>query len=456
MSKLFQPGVLGVDLALGIRCMSRRERWLPVLTFFAAVLSLSQGPVVFAGGVSDGGGNLCYLNGTPVLLEFADLHSQLQEKGIQIYESKMSELYGFSSFQSLYKRDRLKQRIDAILAANEASSPIFVSWLKAILDGLQFSVTSIPIEAPVAADATDQPLCRNGNVRASVLFFPPVMGFVDRAQFNSLDLDSQAGLLIHEAGRFIQYTANGTLGGGPSRDKFTDLDLQRSTRILFDVYRQGNSDGVQSLDRENLFDAIADQVLITPETDLCLTKFTFEEAKKNLSSKKKRPRRGSKVAREESGPGLSEIWDEQRRIEASLPAVFREICEGTYDSSPWIALQERIEIWQREVEKTLSSPENQRGKLEMLSVLRKTREAPPGHRSRYPDAHPHYPSFLPTEVSGNRSYSVGGQPLQHSRDRSGWKRADRIPGSTGHPRPLLFHRKCNRSISLIARWHLNA
>lgn len=205
-----------------------------------------------SGGVDAGGGNLCYIQGQPVLLEFADLRSRMTEPGIQIEKTAAEEVFGLSQLHSLESKDRLESKINQILDANERNSPVITSWFRSLVRAVPFSFVSAGIMVPVKADTSLQPDCQHGNVRASIVFLPEMIALVDRNQFNALDLDSQAGLVLHEGARMLQRLQHIFAEKYNKEKRMSDLQLQLIVRHMFDVYLGSN---LPSLDSDELFNS---------------------------------------------------------------------------------------------------------------------------------------------------------------------------------------------------------
>jgi hypothetical protein len=281
------------------------------------------------GGVATGGGNLCYINGRPVLLELADLQTQMTEPGIQFQTSKMTKLYGFSAFEKI-DTAKVKDRVDAILNANERVSPIVVSWLRKIAPSIAFSFVSANIDVPVRANTSNQPDCQSGNVKASMLFFPPMMAFVDVRQLNALDLDSQAGLVLHESGRLLQLLLD--------RNAMNDAELQNMVRVLYDVYRGQRN---ETIDQDKFLMAFENKISLQIQSgDLCLSDVTYTEAQSEVYRQKGLiPPKNSKFFSTEF---YSEILSEQEKIKAGLPAVMKQACALQSEVLTWEEMKDEL------------------------------------------------------------------------------------------------------------------
>lgn len=242
-----------------------------ILSVLCVVICISSSALVYAqsgssappsGGISDGGGNVCTINGRPYLLELSDLATFLTEKGIQIDITENMKILGHGSAEILYHRDPLKNRIDKILEANKLSSPIMVSLITQILERMQFVFTVYSIQKPAAFDISHQPYCQN-QISASVLFMPPMIVWVDTEKFNLMDLDSQAALIVHESLREVQLLLFELENFSPLKQYLVDLRLQKWVRALYDIYRNKSSAENQissvSIDDDILLSAIADQ-----------------------------------------------------------------------------------------------------------------------------------------------------------------------------------------------------
>jgi hypothetical protein len=313
-------------------------------TALVGTLSFARG-----GGFDGGGGNLCYgSDGRPTLLEFADLAANLWEPGVQFEATPMTGLYGFGEFTRMYD-GRIKTRVDSILNANEKLSPIIVSWLRLAVQENQFSFASARIEVPVRADTHSQSLCRDANVRASVLYFPPLMAFAELAQINQLDLDSQAGLVIHEAGRFVQMWLDKV---DPSKTQFaslaSDAGLQDLVRTLYDVYRGAST---KSVDDENVLVALEDLILIhEPSGDLCLAQDFYEQARGEVARELGLDPITKPLSDQEALPFNNAVDVRLRKLDLTKPQILKEACGLETTSLSWADFKKRLVSLQARLE----------------------------------------------------------------------------------------------------------
>lgn len=217
---------------------------LMLLIFLTALGPSSSWAQRRHGGSDGGGGNICYLkNGRPVLLEFASLDRGLVVEGTNfpndldtIYSNKKNlreydlKHLGFTGFD-FYDLPRLSQRIDQVLNANETLSPNFIGFLRALRGVLSFDMTTIPSQVTLKADLTHAPPdCDAQNIRASVIYTNNFYAMIDLKKFNSLDLDSQAGLYFHEQIRVLQNLMDFFNIG---KNRISDQQLQEIVNTLF-------------------------------------------------------------------------------------------------------------------------------------------------------------------------------------------------------------------------------
>jgi hypothetical protein len=318
-----------------------------------------------------GGGNLCYLGNKPVLLEFADLNHELNEPGVQFERTEMMDELGFSSPEYLL-RGELKERVKAILKANEVYSPTVVSLFRNLVQKMNFSFTNVDIRVPVKADVSQQPNCQHGNVKASVVYLPSHVVFADLKKVNAMDLDSQAGLVLHESARYIQTFQANT----------TDLDLQNMIRTMFDVYK-GRSR--ESLDTDKFYSSLSHNVDVFIEsTDLCMEGFYSKKAVEKVF------RRNFLVLRSDlmiENPNIAyeptEIQDQvQAQIEHdthSAPQVMKDACELATKTLPWNQMKAKLQDIQRRVN-YLDLKQEDTETMELFKSRLATAIANPSHR----------------------------------------------------------------------------
>jgi hypothetical protein len=329
---------------------------LTMLAFFGTIQASALGTK------DGGGGNLCYIGNKPVLLEFADLSPELNEPGMKFESSDMVKVFGFGNLEQI-SRDKLDERVRAILNANYDYSPFVVSLFRNIMSDVVFSFTTTNIRVPVKADVSAQPNCQHGNVKASVVYLPSHLALADLEKVNSLDLDSQAGMVLHEAARFFQtYQENGT-----------DLELQNMIRTMFDVYK-GRSRA--TLDTDKFYSTFNNNLEVYVETaDLCMDDYYFYSAGVKVFNQ-----RGEIVPRSIS-PHFTNIGYEPEEIQKEIlaargaaiessPAVAKDACNLKYKGGPWREIRAQLQSIQQRLSYLGTRGENQ----EALEIL-KTRVA---------------------------------------------------------------------------------
>jgi hypothetical protein len=197
------------------------------------------------GGANGGGGNLCYRDGKPVLLEFANVGRRQIQAGIQypksfddrelsyagkqMVQSELNQrrIFGYSRFKWYMQDGKLQERITEVLNRNKPLSPLLVGLLRQQF--MFIHMVKYPINVAFHASYDGIPECSDSNVRASAIYSQGLNVWIDLEQFNSLDLDSQAGLFLHEELRILQALARSFT---PSVD-LSDRELQDIVRTLF-------------------------------------------------------------------------------------------------------------------------------------------------------------------------------------------------------------------------------
>jgi len=347
-----------------------------VFTFVSLIMVLNH--FSLAGTASGGGGNLCYINGQPVLLELANYRDRTREEGVKFAASNMTKLFGYSAF-TILNIGKIKARVDDILSANEKNSPIMTSWLRKITSQISFSLTSASINSSVYADFSQIPDCNKSNTKASILYFPPLMGFVDLAQFNSLDLDSQAGLILHESARFFQLLIRENLKSTDDQtlNYFTDARLQTMILTLFQVY-WGISN--TSIDQEELFSAIQDALKVQfLSDDLCLDDIFFQKAKaiiykqKGISSKTQ--------SKDDIIQFPYEIDDKKNELKAQAPEPFITACRIYYESHTWFLLKKKLLTLKTELNATPIKGFYSQLKMELNKRIERAMQEPTREKS---------------------------------------------------------------------------
>jgi len=342
---------------------------------FTCVSMICLSHFALAGTASGGGGNLCYIDGQPVLLELANYRPILREEGLKFEATNMTKLYGFSALTKL-NTGKIKERVDAILNANIKNSPIMISWLRKITSLLSFSLTSASINTAVKADTSQFPDCDQANTKASILYFPPLMGLVDLEQFNSLDLDSQAGLILHESGRFFQLMlkTNPNSVGAQASDIFTDARLQKMVLTLFEVY-WGKSDA--TIDQEDLFSALEETLFIDIfGTDLCLENFAFKEAKIIVYQKNGISNSKLQSVKDGNIQFFHEIRYKQDEMIRQAPEAFGIACRLQSEYKPWYEQKKKILSLKEKLKDTPLKGFYARAKKELDNRLTKILQKP--------------------------------------------------------------------------------
>lgn len=176
--------------------------------------------VTFAKGGSDtGGGNVCVSAiGEATLLELIGTTSHL--KGDQLKSTKTMMKSGLDYLLDLPKSRAWKLAQDR-LTALAAKSPKTSALIQQQLGRIAPLETPFVPEIAISADV-DGVQC-NGVVKAAAIYKLPALIFISLPLYNAMDLESQAGLFIHEALRQIQIYGNGD---------GTDRDLQTLTREI--------------------------------------------------------------------------------------------------------------------------------------------------------------------------------------------------------------------------------
>jgi hypothetical protein len=210
--------------------MFNRSSYKPILLTIVLVVSTSsawaQGRGERRGTRDGGGGNICQLpEQIPVLLDFVGDYEKglwvpARQLGEQLTLSEAGIQLGMAPVKVLTAK--LESRLEVIFQKHQATSPKTIKLLKDSIKSIYFFGTQIGFRRAIGAEWTEGHICSANNTRAAV-YYSNGFAILSIPIWNSLDLESQVGLLIHEGLRHIQLFLghNGT-----------DLDLQRITRDL--------------------------------------------------------------------------------------------------------------------------------------------------------------------------------------------------------------------------------
>jgi hypothetical protein len=186
--------------------------------FLVLLASLSLSLAAWADGPtsSGGGGNICFTQSGPELLDMVvneQIYPHPHFPGIQIQKTGEK----FTVFNPL--KTSLKDRIDALTQPFMKRFPETAKRLEMALQNSWYFAVPNEFQAAIGASYQSLNTCNPQNTRAAIGLEAGVK-FVSIPTWNSLDLDTQAYLVIHEAWRFMQIV----LG-----EPITNLELQRVT-----------------------------------------------------------------------------------------------------------------------------------------------------------------------------------------------------------------------------------
>lgn len=175
-----------------------------------------------SGRIGSGGGNVCFIQGRPILLDFVrpKMTLDLSKPGVKFeFQSRYRRL-GLQPFRAI-SNPHLQQEVSGILDQLKDYQSI-QHLLKLSLEKFQ----ALGVEGKFAALGADygssEGLCSMENTKAAVIFHSTYL-FVSVELWNQLDLLSQVGLVIHEALRMLQNIY---------QFKMTDRELQDLTYAL--------------------------------------------------------------------------------------------------------------------------------------------------------------------------------------------------------------------------------
>ena len=188
-----------------------------VSIFLTLICQSSSGGI---GGSGTGGGNICYLPEGPVLLDLADLENIPKIAGVKIQSNTNFERLGVQPVTLVQgpiasEINKIFDRLPHYGLEVARSIELSMIHLKAIAIPQKF-------ELPVLADFSKSIRCNEQNTRAVIGFYHGFL-VVSTASWNELDLLSQVGMMIHEAGRAVQIL---------QKIPITDLELQNITAGL--------------------------------------------------------------------------------------------------------------------------------------------------------------------------------------------------------------------------------
>ena len=225
-----------------------------ILTWFLGIVLILVSSVSFSaldGGVHGGGGNICLTQHTGNVTELADIDLGAigfpDRAGVQTtgkFASEALDVYGYLGINLLHGNDpnqlfirdaeavtALRTRINQLIARAElkSSAPGKIATqsglfkvLPEIIGFHPFIAFDSRINGTIALSPFGQSKC-HGSAEAAIRFS---RGFVFLAlpHFNSMTLNQQAALLIHEAIRWLQQN----MSGAP----LTDESVERLTRAI--------------------------------------------------------------------------------------------------------------------------------------------------------------------------------------------------------------------------------
>ena len=152
---------------------------------------------------SGGGGNICFTTSGPRLLDMVWNNklilrtSQYTQPGFQVKETNKK----FTAFNPLV--GELKQKIESLIAPFVAKYPEDGRVLRTSIENNWFFAVPTIFSSAIGAYYQSPEVCNAGNVRAAIALVGGVK-FVSIPIWNSLDLNTQAELIIHEGWRFAQ------------------------------------------------------------------------------------------------------------------------------------------------------------------------------------------------------------------------------------------------------------
>lgn len=215
---------------LSLLCGSDMLKLLSI-TIFVTLLTCDHAMALRGrGGSHGGGGNICFIDNRAVILDLVrnNLPHSNFEPGVQIPTS-FQELGLFNPFIS-DQGILLKSKISQMLQPFIKKFPELGQILFFGIENMWFFGTHNRFAESIQADFSNTQLCHTGNVRAVVGFYAGLK-FISIPDWNQLDLDTQAHLIIHEGWRFYQSYSDSQLFQTmeAEQDLVTNAELQELT-----------------------------------------------------------------------------------------------------------------------------------------------------------------------------------------------------------------------------------
>lgn len=156
---------------------------------------LASGPTT-----SGGGGNICFTSKGPRLLDMVWTEKSLvpQNQAGLMMPSSGEKFQAFTPLQG-----PLQKKIESLTQKFIARFPFEGKVLSTSLENNWFFAVPTIFSSPIEAHYQSPELCHSGNVRAAIALIGGFK-FISIPMWNSLDLETQAYLVIHEAWRFAQ------------------------------------------------------------------------------------------------------------------------------------------------------------------------------------------------------------------------------------------------------------
>ncbi len=192
------------------------------------VLSFAFAQNLYAGEKDGGGGNVIQFKGqsSPFLLDRLMLNPELATQSSEPSQSPMSA------------REMAQQRLDtwyhATLRSQNYKTHFFIKMLRQAL--INMPIIEVPYHLKLISRyyLSEEILSLKPKITTAIVYMKGYGAFVSSPIWNNLDVETQAGLLIHESIRQVQFRYG--------FDDLSDQNLQYLTALIIDTEPETNGD----------------------------------------------------------------------------------------------------------------------------------------------------------------------------------------------------------------------